>query len=205
MLYEILKKIKILRIIKASINKKIFISQFNSSIDKSIELREIKYIHLHGKIILGSGCKLLCWKSYTHCKEEKILNPSLNIGKNFRATRNLIIQCAGETNIGDDVLIASNVSIIDFNHGMNPESNNYLYNPLKVKGVCIEDGVWIGNNVLILPGAHIGKKCIIGAGAVVCGRIPPYTISVGNPARPIKQWDFENHTWKGYNKIEEET
>ena len=63
------------------------------------------------------------------------------------------------------------------------------------KGISIEDGVWIGNNVLIMPGVKIGKKAIIGAGSVVTRDVPPYTIAVGNPARVIKQFNMEKQQW----------
>lgn len=54
------------------------------------------------------------------------------------------------------------------------------------KEVCIDDDVWIGGRVIILPGVKIGKGCIIGAGAVVSKDVPPYSIAVGNPAKVVK-------------------
>ena len=51
------------------------------------------------------------------------------------------------------------------------------------KEVIIEDDVWIGGRVIILPGVKIGKGSIIGAGAVVSKNVDPYSIVVGNPAR----------------------
>ncbi len=50
------------------------------------------------------------------------------------------------------------------------------------KDVFIDDYAWIGHNVIILPGVHIGKHAIIGAGAVVTKNVPDYAIAVGNPA-----------------------
>lgn len=52
--------------------------------------------------------------------------------------------------------------------------------------VTIEDDVWIGRRVIILPGVIIGKGSVIGAGAVVSKSIPPYSVAVGNPAVIIK-------------------
>ena len=53
-------------------------------------------------------------------------------------------------------------------------------------GITVEDDVWIGANSVILPGVHINKGAIIGAGSVVTKDIPPYAIAVGNPAKVIK-------------------
>lgn len=67
---------------------------------------------------------------------------------------------------------------------------------MEPRTVVIEDGAWIGNNVIILPGAHIGKKSIIGAGSIVTSHIEEYSIAVGNPARIVKKYNFESKTWQ---------
>ena len=46
--------------------------------------------------------------------------------------------------------------------------------------------MWIGRNALILSGAKIGDCAVVGAGAVVAGNIPPYSVAVGNPAKVVK-------------------
>jgi len=56
----------------------------------------------------------------------------------------------------------------------------------KVPPVRIEDDVWIGTRVIILPGVKIEKGAIIGAGAVVTKDVPPFAICIGNPSRVIK-------------------
>ena len=56
----------------------------------------------------------------------------------------------------------------------------------------IGNDVWIGQNATILPGVHIGDGAIIGANSVVGSDVEPYTIVVGNPARPLrKRFDDE--------------
>jgi acetyltransferase-like isoleucine patch superfamily enzyme len=53
-----------------------------------------------------------------------------------------------------------------------------------VKDIYIGDGVFIGSHAVILGGARIGERCVIGAGSVVrAGEIPPYSLVIGNPAR----------------------
>lgn len=57
------------------------------------------------------------------------------------------------------------------------------------KPIVIGNDVYIGNEVIILPGVHIGNRCIIGAGAVVSKDIPDNSVAVGVPARVIKTTD----------------
>ena len=57
--------------------------------------------------------------------------------------------------------------------------------------VNIEDHVWIGSRVIILPGVSIGHHAVVGAGSVVTKDIPPNCLAVGNPARVVRQ--FSEH------------
>ena len=61
-----------------------------------------------------------------------------------------------------------------------------------VKDVEIGDCVWIGSDVLLLPGTKIGEGSIIQGGSVVHGEIPPYAIAGGNPAKVFAQRDVEH-------------
>jgi lipopolysaccharide O-acetyltransferase len=59
----------------------------------------------------------------------------------------------------------------------------------------VEDNVWIGDGVVILPGSHIGEGSIIGANSVVNGVIPKYCSAAGIPARPIRVYDCDSKSW----------
>ncbi len=87
----------------------------------------------------------------------------------------------GGVDIGDNVMIASHVSISSLTHNHNEESMRY--SEVVRKQVIIEDDVWIGSGAVILPGILIGKGAVVGAGAIVTKNVPPYAIVVGNPAR----------------------
>jgi maltose O-acetyltransferase len=56
----------------------------------------------------------------------------------------------------------------------------------EIRPIIIDDDVWIGQRVIILPGVTIGRGSIIGAGAIVTKSFPPYSVIGGNPAKLIK-------------------
>ena len=69
-----------------------------------------------------------------------------------------------------------------------------VVNQLPLKGdTVIGNDVWIGQNVTIMPGVHIGDGAIIGADSTVATNIPPYAVAVGNPARVIRM-RFDDET-----------
>lgn len=96
-------------------------------------------------------------------------------------------------NIGDNVMIAPDVKIFTATHSVNlsermPERDRpgaSICDTIALP-VTIEDGVWVGGNVTILPGITIGKNSVVGAGSVVVKDIPPNSIAVGNPCKVIK-------------------
>jgi acetyltransferase-like isoleucine patch superfamily enzyme len=86
--------------------------------------------------------------------------------------------------IGDNVMIAPHCCITTLGH--DPSARD-MTKTLIAKQIRIEDNVWIGCNVTVLPGVTIGEGSVIGAGSIVTKNIPPYSIAVGNPAIIIKQ------------------
>ena len=106
------------------------------------------------------------------------------VGNNVSFNRNTVIR--GRFEIGSNVAIAPNCTIIGLNHGFSDLSIPIKKQKCTSKGGCIiENDVWIGANCVILDGVRIGEGSVIGAGSVVTKSIPPYSIAVGNPCRVI--------------------
>ena len=109
--------------------------------------------------------------------------------------------------IGKFCQIAAGVEFVmnDANHQMNAVTTFPFYtlegwdmeppalSDMPFKGdTVIGNDVWIGQNAVILPGVHIGDGAIIGANSIVGNDVDPYTIVVGNPAKPLrKRFDDE--------------
>lgn len=130
-------------------------------------------------------------------KYVKSAERGISIGRRCRIHKNTSIGCNSgvgrscEINngvtIGDNVMMGPEVLIYTQNHCT---SNSNI--PMRTQGMAeirpdiIEDDVWIGARVCILPGVTIGKGSVIGACAVVSKSIPRYSVAVGNPAKVVK-------------------
>ncbi len=90
--------------------------------------------------------------------------------------------------IGDDVYITDGVKFLTHDGGT-LLFRKYVPDLEITKPITIGNHVYIGNNVIILPGVNIGNNVIIGAGAVVSKDIPDNSVAVGVPARVIKSAD----------------
>lgn len=118
---------------------------------------------------------------------------NIEVGENFYANYNLIILDVGKVCIGDNALIAPNVSIYTAGHPIHPASRNtgYEYGI----GITIGNNVWIGGNTCIMPGVKIGNNVVIGGGSVVTKDIPDNMIAVGNPCRVIREITEEDREY----------
>jgi len=108
----------------------------------------------------------------------------IKVGKNFFCNYNCTMLDVGRITFGDNCLLAPNVAIYTAGHPIHPDSRNSLYE--YGIDVTVGDNVWIGGNVVIMPGVNIGSNCVIGAGSVVTKDIPAWSIAAGNPARVIR-------------------
>lgn len=117
---------------------------------------------------------------------------SVRIGMNCHFNGMYVAGCGGVT-IGDNFHSGRDCKIITVNHNYySGESLPYDATVIN-RPVSIGDNVWMGDSVIVLPGARIGEGVVIGAGAVVAGAIEDLAVIGGNPARPIKYRDREHY------------
>mgnify|MGYP003665949702 FL=1 len=137
-------------------------------------------------ISMGENC---VFGDYNHifCQDPE-KGSSITIGSNFATNNGVTINAdlGGNIKIGNNVLIGPNVTMRAANHVYSS-----IDAPISTQGhVCgyitIEDDVWIGSGVIILPNVTIGTGSVIGAGSVITKDIPSFSVSVGVPARKIK-------------------
>lgn len=107
-----------------------------------------------------------------------IIGNNSGIGVNCKIQQNV--------KIGNDVMMGEDIIIITCTHKFDNCSIPMRVQGLKMGPVTIEDDVWIGSRVVILPGVKIGKGSIIGVGAVVTKDVSEYSIVGGIPAKLIR-------------------
>lgn len=132
-----------------------------------------------GKLILRE-----CGKN-VNIEKGAQFSSDVSLGNNSGIGINAFV--AADVIIGNDVMMGPQCLIYTSNHRMVdltvPMWKQGFTEP---KQVVIEDDVWIGARVIILPGVHIGKGSVIGAGSIVTNDVPPYSVVGGNPAKVLK-------------------
>lgn len=127
---------------------------------------------------VGEGCYIepplhANWGRHTH------------LGNNVYVNFNLTLVDDTDVFIGDNVMIAPNVTIATGTHPISPE--------LRLKAaqfnvpVHIGNNVWLGAHTVVLPGVTIGENSVIGAGSIVTKDIPANVVAVGNPCRVVRE------------------
>lgn len=111
----------------------------------------------------------------------------------FIGLGNVII---GPVEIGSDTILAQHIVISGLNHNYEDVTRPISAQGVSTKKIVVGENCWIGANVVVTAGVTIGKHCVIAAGAVVTRDVPPYSIAVGNPARVVKQFNFETGNWE---------
>ncbi len=107
------------------------------------------------------------------------LGHHVSIGKNFTCEVDIIV--------GNHVLISSNVSVIARDHPFDDPSVS-VYTAARIDDSIVEVGsdVLIGFGTIIVGTSRIGDGCVVGAGSVVVSDLPPFTVCVGVPAKPVR-------------------
>lgn len=102
----------------------------------------------------------------------------------------------GPVEIGNNVMMAQHVVISGLNHGYTDIDVPPSDQPVVTSKITVCDDVWIGANSVITAGVRIGKHAVVGGGSVVTKDVPDYAIVAGNPAKVIKQYNFQTKNWE---------
>ncbi len=107
----------------------------------------------------------------------------IRVGQNVFVNQNCTFYDLGGLDIGDDVMIGPNVSIITTGHSLEPLQRRTV---TIGKPIVIEKGVWIAAGATIIGGVTVGENSVVAAGSVVTKDVPRNTLVGGNPAKVIR-------------------
>ena len=141
---------------------------------------EIECRRGYGRLILGRWIHLGV-NTALRCHEG-----TLSVGDKVVLGRGVSVNCYLDVEIGASSLFADDIYVSDFDHKFAD-----LTIPIKDQGIVksrvrIEPDVWLGTKVTVARGVVIGEGAVVGANAVVTHDLPPYSVSVGVPARVVK-------------------
>jgi acetyltransferase-like isoleucine patch superfamily enzyme len=170
----------LLGIFRGFIYKLIYFQNIKSSIFSLQANSRIEVFNKKSRVFIG---KFVFIRKNTSIRID--FEGALNIAENVFINDNCNINCVNKISIGKNSKIAPNVCINDHDHNYKNNSNDHL-----VRGeVTIGENVWIGSNVVILRDTHIGDNCVIAAGSIVKGNVPPNTLFINrreNEYLPLK-------------------
>lgn len=137
------------------------------------------------KIIIGAECLI---DSFVKIKPAGG-NANVVLGNRCYINSGCVIYSGNGIQIGNNVLIASNCTLAPVNHAYRSRECLILeqgFGPSR-GGIVIEDDVWIGANCVLLDGAVVRRGCVVGAGSLVRGELPEYSVCVGTPAVKVDE------------------
>lgn len=154
---------------------------------KAVYLDQGVYLHaLPGGITIGDNTFVMHHTMLHVFNFRNLSQAHITIGKNCFIGEFNVVRGQGGVRIGDGVYTGPMVQIVAVNHVYHDPNRPIREQGITAHGIVIEDDVWIGAGATIVDGVTIGQGSIIGAGSVVNKDIPPYSIAVGTPAKPIR-------------------
>lgn len=184
-----------LSFIRKCVNKtraKILFKKKSGSIVKILRINGIDRIQVGKGVRILENSRIDIYKTFNNQK----FNPALILKDGCIIANNFTCIVTDQCVIGENTIIAHNVSIITENHGINPESQVPFHAQDLVHGdIVIGSNCWIGCNAVLLPGCQLGDNCVVAANAVVNKKFGNDTMVGGVPARVLKRYDRNRHEW----------
>lgn len=113
---------------------------------------------------------------------------SITIHENVVLSTGCVLHGHSGVEIGRNTIVGPQTVFVSGEHGDIAPDSNYRFAECTVNTpIYIGENVWIGSNVIILPGVTIGSHAVIGAGSIVTKDVPGFTVYAGNPARMLRE------------------
>lgn len=111
-------------------------------------------------------------------------NGRIRIGDGCSFTYSVVLQCTTSMDIGDRCIFAQSATVFDGEHRFRDLDRGVLQQGYEFTPMRVGDDAFVGAKATVM--APVGTRAVVGANAVVTRPVPPYTVTVGAPARPIE-------------------
>ncbi|MDS0261338.1 acyltransferase [Haloarcula sp. S1CR25-12] len=161
------------------LRRRVLTARHNISIHRTVDIqRGIKFGY-DGEVDIAEECSI---------GRHSLVSPSggtIRLGRNSLLNVSVTLLGNGGIDIGENVLIGPNTTIVAANHRFERTDEPIVSQELSAEGITIGDNVWIGSTCTVLDGVTIGEGAVIAAGSVVTSSVPENTIVAGSPAEVI--------------------
>lgn len=160
-------------------------------------LRRAPHVRVEGLVFLGRRVELLARPGYgrivlgrfSHLGDDCRLRAhegTLRIGEKVVLGRDVTINCYLDVEVGAATIVADSVYVCDFDHrfadaAVPIKDQGIVKSPVRIGANC-----WLGTKVTVLRGSDVGDGSVVGAGSVVRGALPPYSLAGGIPAKVVR-------------------
>lgn len=160
-----------------------------------------------GKPCFIEGCKRISIGKKTRIfpgvRMEAIGTGEISIGDNCAIEQNVHITSMGsKLVIEDNVTIAANTFITNLDHEYQDITKGVMDQGYTLADTIVGEGCFLGYGVAIQAGTKLGRHCVVGAGAVIKGEFPDYSVIVGIPGKIVKRYSPRYNEWKRVTKNE---
>ncbi|MDT3443498.1 MULTISPECIES: DapH/DapD/GlmU-related protein [unclassified Pseudofrankia] len=157
----------------------------HTMIEPPLRLHGARRIEIGSGVFIGPGSWLQVPNDLSASEEDVIVR----IGDGCSFVGWATVSAVIGVTIGERVLFARGVYICDHDHEFQRAGIPIMdQGHRNLQPVSIGDGAWLGQNVVVLPGAQIGRGAVIAANSVVKDEIPDYSVAAGSPAKVIRSW-----------------
>ena len=140
-----------------------------------------------GRIAIGDGV-MVGTGSWLHTLGDED-GVAIRIEDGASIVGHCVISAARSVRIGRRVLIARNAYVSDHSHAFSDTERAVMDQGItRIAPVELDDGCWLGENVVIGPGVRVGRGAVVGANSVVLSDVPDHSVAVGAPARVIRSF-----------------
>ena len=147
-----------------------------------------RYLSIGEGTLVGEN---VCLTAGMGASQEMLHAPVVTIGQGCVIGRGSHIIGHWSITLGDQIQVGPHVYITDQNHSyLDPDTPVGWQTP-EESAVSIGSGSWLGTNVVILPGTHLGANTTVAAGAVVRGTFPDHVVLAGVPAKVLRHYSGE--------------